>query len=123
MASPLTDLLAIDKRLVEHGRADNPLDRATELKAMLLESIDRLKPRDQEFGTSDEWRYFNALYFPYVAGIRPYRRQPDLSGLDETSRRAFDWFRRYVPERTLYNWQNAAARVVAKDLRTRQPVP
>ncbi|NEE03369.1 hypothetical protein [Phytoactinopolyspora halotolerans] len=119
LANPLTALPAIDKRLVERGREDHSLDRAIELKAMLLECIERLKPPDQEFGTSEEWRHYNALYFPYVAGLRPYRRQPDLSGMDETSRRAFDWFRRYVPERTLYNWQNAATRVVAADLRTR----
>lgn len=125
VASPLLALPAVDARLAHGGRAGqdghdgHALDRATELKALLLESIERLRPRDADFGTSDEWRYFNALYFPYVAGIRPYRRQPDLSGLDDTSRRAFDWLRRYVPERTLYNWQNAAARVVAHDLRTR----
>ncbi|RIQ24281.1 hypothetical protein [Jiangella rhizosphaerae] len=118
VSSPLLALPAVDARL--GGREGHPLDRATELKALLLECIERLRPRDAEFGTSEEWRYFNALYFPYVAGIRPYRRQPDLSGLDDTSRRAFDWLRRYVPERTLYNWQNAAARVVAHDLRTRR---
>lgn len=119
VSSPLIALPAIDTRLQRPDHADHALERATELKALLLESIERLRPRDQEFGTSEEWRYYNALYFPYVAGIRPYRRQPDLSGLDETSRRAFDWLRRYVPERTLYNWQNAAARVVALDLRSR----
>lgn len=119
VSSPLLALPAVDARLLGSGREGHALDRATELKALLLESIERLRPRDQDFGTSEEWRYFNALYFPYVAGIRPYRRQPDLSGLDDVSRRAFDWLRRYVPERTLYNWQNAAARVVARDLRTR----
>jgi hypothetical protein len=121
VSSPLLALPAVDARLAgrEDGRDGHALDRATELKALLLESIERLRPRDASFGTSEEWRYFNALYFPYVAGIRPYRRQPDLSGLDDTSRRAFDWLRRYVPERTLYNWQNAAARVVATDLRAR----
>ncbi|MBB5788636.1 hypothetical protein [Jiangella mangrovi] len=117
VSSPLLALPAVDARLA--GREGHALDRATELKALLLESIERLRPREAEFGTSEEWRYFNALYFPYVAGIRPYRRQPDLSGLDDVSRRAFDWLRRYVPERTLYNWQNAAARVVARDLRAR----
>lgn len=119
VSSPLLALPAVGARLLGSGREGHPLDRATELKALLLESIERLRPRDADFGTSEEWRYFNALYFPYVAGIRPYRRQPDLSGLDDTSRRAFDWLRRYVPERTLYNWQNAAARVVARDLRAR----
>ena len=27
------------------------------------------------------------------------------------------WFQANVPERTLYNWQNAAAKLVAQDLR------
>ena len=30
-----------------------------------------------------------------------------------------DWFRTQVPQRTLYNWQNAAAALVARDLRER----
>ncbi|TDC48260.1 hypothetical protein E1212_21845 [Jiangella ureilytica] len=125
VSSPLLALPAVDARLAgrevgrDVGREGHALERATELKALLLESIERLRPRDASFGTSEEWRHYNALYFPYVAGIRPYRRQPDLSGLDDVSRRAFDWLRRYVPERTLYNWQNAAARVVALDLRAR----
>ncbi|PSK97846.1 hypothetical protein CLV30_1212 [Haloactinopolyspora alba] len=117
VSSPLTRLPAVDERLAARGGPEQSLDRAVELKAILLESIERLRPREQVFGTSDEWRHYNALYFPYVAGIRPYRRQPDLSSLDETSRRAFDWFRRYVPERTLYNWQHAAARLVAADIK------
>ncbi len=29
------------------------------------------------------------------------------------------WFRQQVPERTLHNWQTAAARLVAQDLRER----
>ena len=119
VSSPLTSLPAIDRRLAGRDRPDQSLERAAELKAVLLESIERLKPRDQQSGTSEEWRFYNALYFPYVRGIRPYRRQPDLSGLDDTTRRVFDWFRRYVPERTLYNWQNQAAKVVAIDVRAR----
>ncbi|WP_166354326.1 hypothetical protein [Phytoactinopolyspora limicola] len=44
------------------------------------------------------------------------------AGPAASSRRAFDWLRRYVPELTLYNWQNAAAKVVTLDLRTRSPI-
>jgi len=32
---------------------------------------------------------------------------------------ALAWFRRYVPERTLYNWQTAGAQLVARDVRAR----
>jgi hypothetical protein len=93
-----------------------PLDRAAQLKCMLLTSIQRLKPADGDFGTSDEWRYYNALYFYYVKGIRPYSVRTKREDLDAEDRRALQWFVTQVPERTLHNWQNAAARLVAVDL-------
>ncbi|NDJ55255.1 MAG: hypothetical protein GYB68_19460, partial [Chloroflexi bacterium] len=37
--------------------------------------------------------------------------------LDDDTRHVIEWFRAQVPERTLYNWQNAAAKLVAQDLR------
>ncbi len=116
--SPLTALPAIDARLTARGAPDQPLERATELKELLLVSIQRLKPRDGDFGTSDEWRFYNALYYSYVVGIRPYSRRARHDGLAPDANRALDWFRRQIPERTLYNWQTAAARIVATDLRT-----
>ncbi|MBC8334809.1 MAG: hypothetical protein H8E29_06055 [Anaerolineales bacterium] len=110
--SPLTKLPAV---LSQSG--DNPLDRAHALKALLTESIGRLKPKGEtDFGSTDEWRYFNALYFPYVIGIKPHSRRIYKDFLDETSILALDWFQSSVPERTLHNWQNAAARLVAQDL-------
>ncbi|GAA3140055.1 hypothetical protein GCM10010466_33920 [Planomonospora alba] len=112
-SSPLANLPVIDGRVT----GDSPLERAAELKTLLLESIRRLKPRDGEFGTSEEWRFYNVLYFPYVRGLRPYRRGARRDGLGPVDRQAFDWFLREVPERTLYNWQNAAAKLVADDLR------
>ncbi|MGM1060445.1 hypothetical protein [Saccharothrix sp. Mg75] len=122
VASPLVDLPVIDARLAARGAADNPLERAAELKSLLLEGISRLKPRDGEFGTSDEWRHYNALYFYYVAGIRPYSRRTKREDLDPVGRRALAWFVDQVPERTLHNWQNAAAKLVAEDLSS-QVVP
>lgn len=116
-ASPLANLPVIDQRLAARNAPDQPLERAAELKALLLESIRRLKPRDGEFGTTEEWRYYNALYYPYVVGLRPHRRTVDRRSLDPQTRQAYDWFAASVPERTLHNWQNAAARLVAADLR------
>ncbi|MFD1146085.1 hypothetical protein [Saccharothrix hoggarensis] len=116
VASPLTELPVIDARLAARGASDQPLERAAELKSLLLESILRLKPRDGEFGTSDEWRHYNALYFYYVVGIRPYSRRTKREDLDPEARRALAWFVNQVPERTLHNWQNAGARLVAEDL-------
>jgi hypothetical protein len=120
VASPLNNLPVIDTRLAARGAPDQPLERATELKQLLAESIQRLKPREGgEFGTSDEWRFYNALYFPYVAGVRAYSQRATAAGLDPVARQAWQWFATSVPQRSLHNWQNAAARLVAADLRAR----
>ncbi len=112
--SPLMNLPA-----VVHATTDNPLDRVMVLRTLLIESIERLKPvREAEFGTSDEWRHYNALHFPYVRGIKPYGRRYGNDMGDEVSRQAFVWFQSAVPERTLRNWQQAAAKLVAHDLRS-----
>ncbi len=119
-ASPLTRLPAVTARLAVRGARDDSLERAQELKALLAESIGRLKPRGKgDFGTADEWRHYNALYFPYVAGLKPYARRAGFDDLDEAGRQALEWFRAAVPSRTLHNWQTAAARLVAQDLRGR----
>jgi hypothetical protein len=98
--------------------ADNTLERAAELKKVLSESIDRLKPRDgNEFGTSDAWRHYNALYYPYVIGLKPYSLRVDYQELDPPVKSTLIWFQTQVPERTLYNWQNAAAKLIAQDIR------
>lgn len=117
VSSPLAALPAIDARLTARGAPDAPIERATELKALLLETITRLKPRDGEFGTSEEWRHYNALYFYYVVGVRPYSVRTKLTELDPVARRALAWFADHVPERTLHNWQAAAAKIIAAELR------
>lgn len=115
-ASPLINL-----PVVLSQNTTNPLDRTHALKSLLIESIQRLKPNSTEkFGITDEWRYYNSLYFPYVLGLKPYTRRMDKDFLDETSRRALEWFQESVPERTLHNWQNTAARLVADDIRTKK---
>ena len=119
-ASPLTNLPIIERRLAARSAPDDPLERAAELKALLAESIDRLKPRTgAAFGTSDEWRYYNTLHFPYVVGLKPYSSRNRIKPADPAAREALEWFRTRVPERTLYNWQNAAAGLVARDLLAR----
>lgn len=124
VASPLTALPVIDERLAARGAPDQPIERATELKAVLADAIARLKPRDGgDFGTTEEWRHYNSLYFPYVVGVRAYAQNATASGLDPTARQARQWFVTEVPQRSLHNWQNAAARLIAADLRGRVPVP
>ncbi|MRH90973.1 hypothetical protein GFY24_26625 [Nocardia sp. SYP-A9097] len=118
VSSPLIDLPAIDSRLEGRDTPPGPLDRATELKALLTESIAHLKPRTgADFGTSEEWRHYNSVYFYYVVGIRPYSVRTKRTDLDPVSRLALSWFADQVPERTLHNWQNAAARIIAAHLR------
>jgi hypothetical protein len=96
----------------------NPLDRAHALKALLVRSVQKLKPQSNaKFGTTDEWRYYNAIHFPYVLGLKPYSRRADYDSLDDASRAALDWFQTSVPERTLHNWQNTAANLIAQDIR------
>jgi hypothetical protein len=118
VASPLTALPIIDERLAARGAPDAPLERANELKALLADHIARLKPRDGgDFGTTEQWRHYNSLYFPYVVGVRAYAQSATASGLDPVARQAWQWFVTEVPQRSLHNWQNAAARLIAADLR------
>jgi len=120
VASPLTALPLIDERLAVRGAPDQPLERANELKALLADRIARLKPRDGgDFGTTEQWRHYNSLYFPYVVGVRAYAQNATASGLDPVARQAWQWFVTEVPQRSLHNWQNAAARLIAADLRGR----
>ncbi|CQD13631.1 hypothetical protein BN000_02996 [Mycobacterium europaeum] len=123
VASPLTALPVIDERLAARGAPDHPPERANELKAVLADAIGRLKPRDAgDFGTTEQWRHYNSLYFPYVVGVRAYAQNATAAGLDPTARRAWQWLVTEVPQRSLHNWQNAAARLIAADLRGRIPV-
>ena len=123
VASPLTQLRVIDERLAARGATDQPLERANELKGLLADHIARLKPRDGgEFGTTEQWRYYNSLYFPYVVGVRAYAQNATAAGLDPVARQAWQWFVTEVPQRSLHNWQNAAARLIAADLRSQSAV-
>ena len=115
-SSPLTQLPAIDRRLKARQAPDTTLERAAELKSLLTGSILKLKPQNgKEFDTTDEWRFYNALFFPYVKGLRPYSRSREKDWVD-FEKEAADWFQAFVPERTLHNWQNMGAKLIANDL-------
>jgi len=99
-------------------QSQNPLERAHALKSLLVASVSKLKPRGvASFGTSDAWRYYNAVYYPYVLGLKPYTRRADLALQDESTRIVLEWFQTSVPERTLHNWQNTAAKLIAEDIK------
>jgi hypothetical protein len=117
LRNPLVELPTVDRRLAARGPgvADQPLVRAAELQAVLSEHVARLKPAGV-FGTTEEWRFFNALHYCSVMGLRPYQRGPQPEGLDRDARRAVDWFRRYVPRRSLRRWQAEGAAMVAAQL-------
>jgi hypothetical protein len=119
--SPLTNLPEVHRRLAERGIEPTTLERARELKLILAKAIEQLKPRTGEsYGTTDEWRFYNALYYPYIIGMRPYSRRA-VHSFDEPSHwEVLEWFRTYVPERTLYNWQSAAAGLIAAHLREQE---
>jgi len=125
--SPLTQLRAVESRLAATGLEGSTLERAAILKTLLAESIDRLAPPGSNgagpaasFSSTEEWRHFNALYYPYVAGLRPYSRRAAHDRLPPAEEAALEWLRVAVPERTLYNWQKDAAALVAQDLRERE---
>ena len=114
LRSPLIDLPTVDRRLTRPA-AEQPLARALELRAVLQESVARLKP-DGLSGTTEEWRHYNALHFCCVLGLRPYDRRQHTDGLDRDARRALDWFRRYVPKQSLRQWKREGAQLVAERL-------
>ncbi|WP_250027422.1 hypothetical protein [Paractinoplanes maris] len=113
MRSPLTDLPAVDRRLT--GALDQPLERATELRAVLRDSVDSLRPAGS-FETSDEWRHYNTLHFGTVLGLNPYARRLRTDGLERDARQAVEWMRGYVPRGTLRRWHNEGADLVAARL-------
>ncbi|MEO0565485.1 MAG: hypothetical protein AAF125_25485 [Chloroflexota bacterium] len=118
VSSPLMALPLIDAHPAYDLSAEGPLERARVLRLLLGESIARLRPAtDDPSGVTDEWRHYNALFIPYVAGVKPYSTRVPLDDLDPDTRLVVEWMRAHVPERTLYNWQSAAAKLVAADLR------
>jgi hypothetical protein len=117
-SSPLIYLPQVTADLAAINAKDDVIERSVALKRLLIAQITRLKPTEgQDFDTSNSWRHYNALYFPYVLGLKPYNTRLDTDDLDPAHREIMDWFRAQVPERTLYNWQNAAAKLVAQQLR------
>ncbi|MFN8529681.1 MAG: hypothetical protein U0670_13815 [Anaerolineae bacterium] len=117
IASPLMQFPLLDQYLQPSGAKAGLLDRAQGLRTMLSDSIQKLKPDADSTPTpTEEWRHYNALYLPYVLGIKPFTLQPLPDDIDAETRHIAEWIRAQVPERTFHNWQNAAAKLIARDL-------
>ncbi|MCB0216215.1 MAG: hypothetical protein H6648_02740 [Caldilineae bacterium] len=84
----------IDSPLVA-GEATS-LDRARALHRLLVASIDQLRPPGATgFSSEAPYRHFNALYYPYVVGLRPNAGAstagaPAMAGRDESDATATD---------------------------------
>lgn len=116
--NPLANLPIIEQRLLARRANDNTLERAQELRSLLVEAINNLKPTTETtFNAGSAWRHYNALYYPYVVGLKPYSRRAMYDAVEPAAQQALAWFRSQVPERTLYNWQTAAAVLVAQSIR------
>jgi hypothetical protein len=121
--SPLLHLPQVTAYLAEVGGNDDVIERAVQLRRLLTEHIARLKPPGgAAMGTGHDWRHYNALYYPYVVGLKPYNTRLDLETLTPEQQTVLAWFQAQVPERTLYNWQSAAAKLVAHNLRAAAPI-
>ncbi len=108
-ASPLLDLPQLG--------GTSPLEKAQALRDELQQRIQNLKPNTTDtFDQNTAWRHYNVLYYPYVVGLKPHSRRGIAPETEADYQAVLAWFRADVPERTLYNWQTTAARVLAQDL-------
>ncbi len=112
-ANPLTELPAVTAYLRANERGTGELERARALQYHLRATVEQLKPEGALFGTTPAWRHYNALYFPYIIGLKPYTVKMTVEEIDPAYREVWQWLREQVPERTLHHWQSAATGIVA----------
>jgi hypothetical protein len=113
--SPLIKHPLVEKYLQESENQEDTLSRTHALKVLLSKFIFRLKPQiEDSSGTTDDWKYFNVLYYPYIAGIKPNKKLLFQDGISPEDKKVIEWFVDQVPDRTLYNWQNIASKMIAQ---------
>ena len=128
--SPLLNLTVVAQGVRDQQLEDNRLNRAAVLKEVLLDLLDGLRPADGGGRvTSDAWRYYNCLYYPYVRGIGRRRAPSVLRQLAERRKReggprgdleqVLDWLLQ-VDEDTFYKWQRRGSDTIAAALRERE---
>ncbi len=111
--NPLVDLPSGAAYLRAADAGSTELERARALQQHLRATIEQLKPEEGVFGTTPAWRHYNALYFPYIIGLKPYTVKITVEEVDPDYREVWQWLREQVPERTLHHWQSAATKIVA----------
>ncbi|NWJ47702.1 MAG: hypothetical protein HXX08_17755 [Chloroflexi bacterium] len=131
--SPLLSLAQVENRLKRDSLVDNRLNRAAVLKSILTEMIEHLRPAGNlTYGTTDTWRFFNVLFFPYVREIskkqafaeaRHLADERRKSGVTEKSEmeKALEWLSD-IEEDTFYKWQRRASDTIAESLREEETV-
>lgn len=111
--NPLRELPTVTAYLHTHQMGTTDLERARALQHHLRATVEQLKPEEGFFGTTPAWRHYNALYFPYIIGLKPYTVKMTVEEIDPAYRQVWQWLREQVPERTLHHWQSAATKIVA----------
>ncbi len=126
--SPLLGLMLVGKRLKQQGLEDNRLNRAAILKSLFIELLERLRPAENiTYGTTDAWRYYNVLYFPYIREVSKKQAYAEARRLAEERRKngirepgeiekVLEWLSE-VDEDTYYKWQRRASDTIASILR------
>jgi drug/metabolite transporter (DMT)-like permease len=124
--SPLLGFRVVQLRLDELELENNLLQRAVALRDLLIELIDGLRPAEREGGTSDAWRFYNCLHYPYVRGISLRTAPTALRAMQERRRRdaspktdaerVTEWLTT-VNENTYFRWQRVASDTIAETLR------
>jgi hypothetical protein len=114
--NPLVDLPSVAAYLRVSDSSSTELERARALQQHLRTTVEQLKPEEGVFGTTPAWRHYNALYFPYIIGLKPYTVKISVEEVDPAYREVWQWLREQVPERTLHHWQSAATKIVATAL-------
>ncbi|HEU4327631.1 MAG TPA: hypothetical protein VFS21_31110 [Roseiflexaceae bacterium] len=123
--SDLLTLALVEQRVAQAGQEDNRLNRIAALRELLIDYIEGLRPTDGEArtATSDAWRFYNVLYYPYVRGVSRKAALAEARRLAEERRRqgrpapdpqeqVLGWLAD-IDEDTFYKWQRRASDTIA----------
>lgn len=126
-----SDLLAsevVELRVRQAAQEDNRLNRIAALRELLIAQIEGLRPLGHGDlpATSDPWRFYNVLYYPYVRGITRAAALDEVRRLADERRRqgqtapgeleqVLVWLAD-LDERTYHNWQRRASDMIAENV-------